>query len=75
MGKKSLLLLGFSILLVQVEMFSLGCNSKKGPSTPYDTAFTPTPTQVEHVYGDVNAKIFQQQQAAFRVARQEFPAR
>jgi hypothetical protein len=34
-----------------------GCNSKNGPATPYDLPFTPTPTEIAHVYGPVMVSV------------------
>ncbi len=34
-----------------------GCNNKNNPSTPYDLPFSPTPTQIAHVYGPVMVSV------------------
>ena len=51
MKKKFAYFFGLACLAVISALVSLACQNK-GPSTPYDIAFTPTPV---HIYGPVNA--------------------
>jgi len=49
-----LIILSIPVLIVCI---SLGCNGKSSPSTPYDLPFSPTPTQIAHVYGPVMVSV------------------
>ena len=41
----------------------MGCNSKNGPSTPYDVSFTPTATPIVRITGSVNVAVQDKNQA------------
>ena len=47
----------FLSIPVLIACISLGCNGKSSPSTPYDLPFSPTPTQIVHVYGPVMVSV------------------
>lgn len=52
---KSLFFISAILLSAILPTWFLGCQSNRGPSTPYDLAFTPTPTQIVHITGSVSA--------------------
>ena len=54
MKKNSGVILGILLVASSSVIFSIGCQNK-GPSNPYDLPFTPTPTQIIHITGSVNA--------------------
>jgi hypothetical protein len=54
MKRKFAYLFGLSGLAVLTGFLSLACQNK-GPGTPYDLSFTPTPTQIVHITGSVSA--------------------
>jgi hypothetical protein len=47
----------FISIPVLIACISVGCNGKNSPSTPYDLPFSPTPTQIAHVYGPVMVSV------------------
>ena len=55
---KKITLTIFSFLMTfQIFLSFYGCNNKNSPATPYDLPFSPTPTQIAHVYGPVMVSV------------------
>lgn len=61
--KKAALLIISGFIILQSFLIFGGCNNKNSPSTPYDLPFSPTPTQIAHVYGPVMVSVIDKNQA------------
>ena len=55
--KNAIIFIAVLVLSVSTIIVLDGCESKLGPSTPYDLPFSPTPTQIAHVYGPVMVSV------------------
>src|ERR1035438_5682372 len=53
MNKHLLSVILVLVFAISVFLTSTACQNK-GPGTPYDLPFTPTPTQIVHITGSVN---------------------
>ena len=55
--KKIILSVLTFLMTFQLFLVFYGCNNKNSPATPYDLPFSPTPTQIAHVYGPVMVSV------------------